>query len=40
VPQELEGKDFSRPEQARNKLTGKYMELGELAVKVGAKKTW
>ena len=40
VPQELEGKDFSRPEEARNKLTGKYMELGELAVKVGAKKTW
>lgn len=40
VPPELEGKDFSRPEEARNELTGKYMELGELAVKVGAKKTW
>jgi large subunit ribosomal protein L13 len=40
VPRELEGKDFSRPAEARNELKGKYMELGELATKVGAKKTW
>ncbi len=40
VPEELQGKDFVRPEGARNNLRSKYMELGKLAQKVGTKKTW
>jgi large subunit ribosomal protein L13 len=40
VPPELDGKEFSRPEGAHNKLAGKYMELGRLAERVGTKKTW
>jgi large subunit ribosomal protein L13 len=40
VPQELEGKTFTKPEQARNELTGKITTLGNIAVKVGTKKTW
>jgi large subunit ribosomal protein L13 len=40
VPLELEGRDFVRPEAARNTLRGKYIELGRMAEKVGAKKTW
>jgi large subunit ribosomal protein L13 len=40
VPPELEGKEFKSPEGARNKVKGKYIELGKLAVKAGAKRTW
>ncbi len=40
VPHELEGKEFSRPETARNKLKGKYIGVGRLAERVGTKKTW
>ena len=40
VPPELAGKEFTRPEQARNELASKFTTLGNIAVKVGAKKTW
>jgi large subunit ribosomal protein L13 len=40
VPMELEGKELSRPEEARNNLKDKHTELGKLSQKLGAKKTW
>jgi large subunit ribosomal protein L13 len=40
VPDELQGKGFTKPEAAMNRLKGKYTELGKLAERVGTKKTW
>ena len=40
VPQDLEGKEFIKPETAINRLKEKYIELGVVSERVGAKKTW
>lgn len=40
VPQELQGREFTRPEVARNRYRSKYTELGNLSEKLGSKKTW
>lgn len=40
VPAEAQGRDFIKPDAAKNKLKGKYIELGKLSETVGAKKTW
>ena len=40
VPDELQGRGFTRPEAARNELRGKYTDLGRIAEGVGIKKTW
>ena len=40
IPDELKNAEFIRPDEAKNTLKGKYIELGELAIKTGAKKTW
>ena len=40
VPPEMESREFRRPEEARNRVKGKFIELGKLAIKAGAKKTW
>jgi large subunit ribosomal protein L13 len=40
VPAEAQGKDPIKPGAAKNKLKGKYIELGKLSERVGAKKTW
>jgi large subunit ribosomal protein L13 len=40
VPDDIKGKDFTKPEPAKNKLKGKYIELGMLSERAGAKKTW
>ena len=40
TPTELAEKQFTKPEFASRRPVGKFMELGVLAVKVGAKKTW
>jgi large subunit ribosomal protein L13 len=40
VPDELRGREFTRLEAARNRLKGKYIELGKVSERVGAKKTW
>jgi large subunit ribosomal protein L13 len=40
VPDELQGKGFTRPEAARNELKGKYTELGRISERLGTKKTW
>ena len=40
VPDDLQGRGFTKPEVARNRLKGKYIELGELSERVGTKKIW
>ena len=40
VPEELSGREFVRPEVARNRLMGKYIETGKLSERLGARKTW
>lgn len=40
VPEEYEGKSFTKLKGAENNLKCKTMNLGSLAVKLGAKKTW
>jgi large subunit ribosomal protein L13 len=40
VPEELQNREFTKPDASKKPLTGKYIELGKMAVKVGAKKTW
>lgn len=40
VPDELQGRGFTKPEVARNRLKGKYTELGRLAERIGTRKTW
>jgi len=40
TPTELAEKQFTKPEFAARRPIGKFMELGVLSVKIGAKKTW
>jgi large subunit ribosomal protein L13 len=40
VPEELKGREFTKPVAAKRTLKGKYIELGKMAERVGAKKTW
>jgi large subunit ribosomal protein L13 len=40
VPDEFQGRVFTKPEEARNRLRGKYTELGKVSEKLGARKTW
>jgi large subunit ribosomal protein L13 len=40
VPEELKGREFTKIKGTENSLRCKTMSIGELAVKLGAKKTW
>ncbi len=40
VPEELQGKEFIKPEVAAKGTKSKHIELGKIAERVGAKKTW
>ncbi|MFQ5647867.1 MAG: 50S ribosomal protein L13 [Candidatus Aenigmatarchaeota archaeon] len=40
IPEELKGKELAKIKQAENRLECRHTSLGDLAVKLGAKKVW